>query len=85
MIAARFAALFYISEQFKGVLVVVSVEGDAVAVMRVDAAPGAPYKPDAEEVLHQFRYIVAVAFLPAIGEPVLSIGFHTKNITIMAV
>lgn len=76
---ARFAPLFYILEEFEGMLIIVSAEGNIVNVLRVDAAPGALYNPGADEILHEFRHIVAVAFLPVIGEPEVRIRFHTTN------
>ena len=64
--------------------VVVGAEGHAVAAVRVEAAPAAFQEPGAEEVLPQFRHIVAVALLPAVGKPVLSVDFHVENITTAA-
>ncbi len=80
-IAARFALLFYIPEQFEGVLVVVGAEGHAVATMRLDAAPGAFQDPGAEQVLREFCNIVAVIFLPVVGQPLCGVNFHAGNIT----
>ena len=81
-IAARFAPLFYIAEQFEGLLIVVGAEGHALATVGVEAAPGTFQDPGSKEVLREFRHIIAVAFLPAVGKPVFSIEFHVGNITV---
>lgn len=65
-------------------VVVVCVEGFGVATVGIDAAPGAFEYPGAEQVLHQFCHIVAVAFLPADGEPAPSVNLHAATITVPA-
>lgn len=59
-------------------IVVVGVEGFGVAAVGVNAAPSAFEYPGAEQILHQFRYIVAITFLPAVGNPSFGINFHRE-------
>jgi hypothetical protein len=62
--------------------VVISAKGDAVSPVGVDVAPRTLQDSGAEQILHQLHYIVVASFLPAIGDPVLGVDFHTGNLSI---